>query len=196
MRRDPRAGAMQPLAVDDRLALAPLVEADSEELYALVDAERERLREWLPWVDDARSPDDTRAFVRAALAQLARGDGFHLGVRLDGRLVGVLGLHAIHPADLRTSVGYWLARDATGRGVMTRSLARLLDHVFGELGLHRVELRCATGNRASCAVARRLGFTLEGVARGYERVGGAWLDMNVFSMLAHEWRARGGAIAA
>ena len=57
-----------------------------------------------------------------------------------------------------------------------------------ELGLHRVEIRCGTGNLRSCAIPRRLGFTSEGVAREAEWVNDSWVDLFVWWMLEADWR--------
>jgi ribosomal-protein-serine acetyltransferase len=66
----------------------------------------------------------------------------------------------------------------------------MLDHLIKELGLHRVEIRCGTGNTRSCAVPARLGFTREGVAREAEWVSDRWIDLVIWSMLQEEWEMR------
>jgi len=65
----------------------------------------------------------------------------------------------------------------------------MLDYLFEELGLHRVEIRCGTGNTRSCAIPERLGFTREGLLREAEWVNDRWLDLLVWGMLEVEWRA-------
>ncbi|RYF79960.1 MAG: GNAT family N-acetyltransferase [Chitinophagaceae bacterium] len=55
--------------------------------------------------------------------------------------------------------------------------------------LHRIEIRCATGNDKSAAVAERLGFLKEGVLREAELVNGKQFDLAVFSQLHAEWEA-------
>ncbi|MGD0868414.1 MAG: GNAT family protein [Bryobacteraceae bacterium] len=68
--------------------------------------------------------------------------------------------------------------------------------VFGEIGLHRGEIRRATGNTRSCAIPQRLAFTPEGVLREAEWVNPRWLDLAVWSMLEQDWRRRDHAPAA
>ncbi|MCC9312045.1 GNAT family N-acetyltransferase [Kitasatospora sp. RB6PN24] len=84
----------------------------------------------------------------------------------DGRLLGNLGIREI---DLVVTgggrVGYWTMPAARGRGVATAALRLASTWAFGELGLHRIELAHALGNEASCAVARKAGYPLEGVLR-------------------------------
>lgn len=105
----------------------------------------------------------------------------------EGILVGMIGHVGIDWPNRATEIGYWLAEDRQGRGIITRSVRALIDEAFGPLDLHRVVIRCATGNTRSAAVPRRLGFQLEGAQRE-----AAWLydhfeDYLVFSMLASEW---------
>jgi len=56
--------------------------------------------------------------------------------------------------------------------------------------MHRVEIRCGTGNHRSCAVPERLGFTREGVLREAQWVSGRWVDLVVWGMLEQEWKGR------
>ncbi len=176
--------------VDDEIELRPLDEDDAGELFAIIDGERPRLREWLPWVDRTGSPEPLREFIRGARLEYEAGRALHASIRYRGRIAGGAGYRAIHPDDRNTSIGYWLAARAEGKGVVTRVVTALLDHLFDEREVHRVEIRCGTGNTRSCAVPERLGFTREGVARQAEWVSGRFVDLVVWSMLAPEWKAR------
>ena len=65
-----------------------------------------------------------------------------------------------------------------------------MEHAFGELGLNRVSIACATENKKSCAVPERLGFRREGVVRQAERHYDHFVDHAVYATLASEWRKR------
>ena len=86
-------------------------------------------------------------------------------------------------------VGYWVRSDRTGQGIATAA-ARVLQVAFEELGLHRVILRVAVGNRASERVAGKLGFVREGLLRKEVLVAGTWLDHSLWSLLDEEFRRR------
>jgi ribosomal-protein-serine acetyltransferase len=75
-----------------------------------------------------------------------------------------------------------------GRGTMTAAVRALVDHAFGEWGLHRVVIEAAVDNAPSRAVPERLGFREEGVRRAAERHGERYLDLVVYAMLAVDWR--------
>jgi ribosomal-protein-serine acetyltransferase len=179
-----------PMAAGPDLELRPLEEADAEELFALVDANRGYLREWLPWLDQNTEIEHTRAFIRATRKHHADRNGFTCGIRRRGALVGVVGLHAIDWPNRKTSLGYWVAEPHQGRGIMTRACAALLPYVFDELGLNCVEIGCAVGNARSNAIPGRLGFTREGVLRQREWLYDHFVDHVVYSLLASEWRQR------
>ena len=96
-------------------------------------------------------------------------------------------LHTIDPRHRNTSIGYWLAAGFQGLGIMTQSCRVLVTEAFTRYKLHRVEIRCATGNARSIAIPRRLGFTEEGVLREAEWLYDHWVDLHVFAMLEQHW---------
>jgi ribosomal-protein-serine acetyltransferase len=177
----------RPIAPDAELCLMDLSCCD--ELFALVEANRQRLSRWFAWVDASRSADDTRAYVRSVLEGYARDEGFNTVIRFQGRIVGTAGFHEWKNLHRSTSIGYWLDAAAEGKGLMTAAVRALVDHALIERGLNRVEIRAATDNARSQAVARRLGFVAEGVARQAERIGDRYHYLAVFSMLARDWPA-------
>jgi ribosomal-protein-serine acetyltransferase len=171
--------------------LRPFEEADAEELFALTDNNRAHLERWLPWVPFTTSPADSLAFIRITRRQLEDDAGMQLAlVEADGAIAGVAGFHGFDRPNRATTIGYWLAADRQGRGLMTAAVRALIHHAFGERGLHRIEISAAVENTRSRAVPERLGFREEGVRRQAERHGDRWLDLVVYALLAPEWRSR------
>jgi len=174
--------------VRDDVCLKLLEERHAPEIFAVVDRERGRLREWLPWVDQSTSVEDTLDFIRRSLQQFANNDGFSAGIWRRGEFGGVAGFHKIDWLNRRVEIGYWLAANFGGRGIMTESCRLLIDHAFVEWKLNRVEIHCAPANAKSCAIPVRLGFELEGVLREAQYLRGAYLDSRIYAMLARNWK--------
>jgi ribosomal-protein-serine acetyltransferase len=179
-------------AVDlgDERALRPLEDADAEELFAVIEANRAHLAAWMPFVGQTRGVADSLAFVRAARRQYQENRGMQLAVLQGERIVGVAGLHAIDWTRKSTSIGYWLAADRQGAGTMTAAVCALLDHAFDDWQLGRVEIRAGVLNARSRAIPERLGFREEGVLPSAERIGTRVIDHVVYVMTAREWRRR------
>lgn len=157
---------------------------DAEEVFALVESNRERLREWMPWVDPTHGPADTRAFIEGDRAS----DGLDaLGIYVDGRYVGGIGIRP-DPLHGDAEIGYWIGSAHEGRGLISRACRALVDHAFGALGLHRVTIRVAPHNTRSRAIPERLGFTQEGVMREAGRSGLGAHDLVVYGLLDREWK--------
>ncbi len=107
-----------------------------------------------------------------------------------------IGCHPIDWANRSCAFGYWLDEKFRGQGVITQCCAALLGYLFEELKLHRVCIRCATGNTRSCAIPQRLGFRQEGIELEAEWVAEKWLDLWVWGMLEGEWRQSPYAVTA
>lgn len=73
-------------------------------------------------------------------------------------------------------LGYKIAKRAEGQGLMREALSAAIDYAFGTLRLHRIMANYVPVNERSGRLLRRLGFTVEGYARDYLLVGGAWRD--------------------
>jgi ribosomal-protein-serine acetyltransferase len=164
-------------------------EADAAELSALIRANYDHLAPWMPWVRRDYSLDNALDFIRRAATQLADDNGLQALIVDRGQIIGVAGFHAVSWERRSTSIGYWLASDRQGRGIMTDAVRVLLDHTFGDWELNRVEIRAAVENTRSRAIPERLGFSEEGTLRQVELVRGRFLDHVVYSLLAADWAA-------
>lgn len=170
----------------DALGVRPLETEDAAELHALVERNREHLSRWMPWAAD-QDLEGTERFLAEAEEQFARHNGFQAAIEPEGEIVGVVGFHSIDWVNRNTSLGYWLAADAQGRGTMTTIVRALVDFVFYEWELHRLEIHCAPENHRSRAIPERLGFREEATLREAELVGGRYLDSVVYGLLEQEW---------
>jgi ribosomal-protein-serine acetyltransferase len=158
-------------------------ERDLDELHAVIEDNREHLSRWLPWAI-VQTQADTAEYIARSRRQLAESDGTSMAIVAGGRIVGAIGFNAISTVHRNATLGYWLAESAQGHGLMTRAVRACVDHAFGPWGLHRIDIRAATGNERSRAIPLRLGFREEGVLREAEWVADRWLDHVVYGRLA------------
>jgi ribosomal-protein-serine acetyltransferase len=178
---------MHLLIVDNDITLRELYEKDAEALFQLTDANRAYLRAWLPWLDQNQSIENTKWFIQSATEQARNGGAAQFGIWFRNELAGVIGYHRINTSNRSATIGYWIAENRQGHGIVTRSCAKLVEDAFATRQLNRVEIRCAVENKKSRAIPERLGFTLEGVLRQKEFVYGHFNDMAVYALLEKDY---------
>ncbi|WAX55805.1 GNAT family N-acetyltransferase [Jatrophihabitans cynanchi] len=156
---------------------------------------RLRNERWLaPWEPSAPQPWSERhspgawAPLNSALHKAARhGTMLPFVVLYGGRLVGqVNASNVVHGAQRSCTVGYWVDAAVAGRGITPTALALLIDHCFGAVGLHRVEVDIRPENAASLRVVEKLRLRREGFYERYLDIDGGWRDHVAFAVTAEE----------
>lgn len=175
------------LPVSEKVSLKLLEQENAAELFFLVNESREHLREWLPWVDGALSPESYRPVIEMWLKQFAEHNGFQAGILYEGKIAGMIGFHKIDWMNRSTSLGYWIGDRFQGHGIMTDSVRTLVDCAFSTYKLNRIEIRCGVENIKSRAIPERLGFHLDGIQRDGEFLYDHFHDLAMYSMLARDW---------
>lgn len=182
---------MRSLEVDARTVLRQPEDEDAKVLFALIDANRAYLREWLPWLDLQTSAESSLQFIHGCLDRERMTGAFTGLIWHEGRLSGVAGFNSVDRMNQSCQIGYWLSRDVQGRGVMTACCRALIDYAFDSeagLALHRVQIGVARDNRRSRAIPERLGFREEGLIREAEWLYDHFVDHRVYGLLRSEWR--------
>ncbi|MBO9542594.1 GNAT family N-acetyltransferase [bacterium] len=177
------------LTVDEELELRLLEPRHAPELFALVEAHRAHIREWVRTPASLMSVEDAHTYIERSLKAFAVQDGLLVGLWHQERLVGEILRFRTNWIERSTELAYWLADTYQGRGFMTRACRAVIHHAFTELGLNRVEIRCATGNRRSRGIPERLGFSHEGTIRDAQWIQDRFVDHAVYGLLAREWGA-------
>ncbi len=118
-------------------------------------------------------------------------------IEADGGLAGEARLDNLNPQDRRARLAIGLFNERhLGRGIGRQAVNLVLDHAFGALALHRVDLRVLARNTRAIRCYQACGFVREGIERDSARVGDAWEDDWIMSILDHEYHAlRNGASA-
>ncbi|GAA3102545.1 RimJ/RimL family protein N-acetyltransferase [Kribbella aluminosa] len=170
----------QPRLVSDGLTLRPWRRSDAAAVWTAFDCpdiQRWHVRgldsldeagDWVTqWAD--RWDDETAA-------SWAVVDG-------DDQPLGQVGLRNISLAEGSASLSYWVTPDARGRAVAARSVDALSAWAFGPIGFNRLNVHHSTANTASCRVAERTGFRLEGTLRQAIKHADGWHDWHLHGRL-------------
>lgn len=112
-------------------------------------------------------------------------------LRSSGELIGDVGA-GLHGNRMQADLGFTLARGFQGHGYATEAVARVVEHLFAERGLHRVSAECDARNVRSARLLERVGFRREGHRIANTWIKGEWTDDLLYGLLAADWRASRG----
>jgi RimJ/RimL family protein N-acetyltransferase len=178
--------AVQPI-LTDRLRLRTLEPRDAPFLAAYrSDPEVARFQSWTPPFSETHALEliaqmHTRDLADEGWTQIAVAS-------LEGdALLGDIGFRRFEPR--HAEIGFTLAREHQGKGIMREALEGVLRHAFTTLGVHRVIANTDVRNTASQGLLRRLGFRLEGVNVESWLEDGLWFDEHQYALLRREWKA-------
>ena len=174
------------IIIDENVQLELIARKHANELYDAVDKNREHLSEFLPWVSKMQSLADFQQYIENCEALYEQKKEISFAILLDDTAVGRIGLHHLNLENKNGSIGYWLTKNAEGKGIVTNSCKKLINYGFEQLGLHRLEIKAAVKNVKSQSIPRKLNLTKEGILREAELVNGVYMDLVLYSILRHE----------
>jgi RimJ/RimL family protein N-acetyltransferase len=175
------AVALRPMRLDDAAPSAAAFGADPE-LGVLLGFEQD--------------PDEesVRSRVQGQAQRADEGKSLDLAIAdpATDAFWGSVILHSFDWHSRRCEVGFWVVPAARRRGLGSGAVALALSWVFNDLELLRVEMTTTPENQAVPALARRLGFTREGVLRARNIERGRRVDIVWFGLLREEWVGAAG----
>ena len=174
------------IALTEEAVLRSLEPWRAAEFAAHVDRIREHLRPWLGWATRVVDEASAREFLQNYADEQARDGGRIYGIWVKGELAGGSLFRVFQPRFGVCEIGVWLAPEAEGQGLITRTARLMIDWAVKERGMHRVEWHTVPENTRSIAVAKRLGMRRDGVLRSAYPLGGVRYDVEVYSILASE----------
>lgn len=169
----------------EQLTLRAFDDADATDFVTAVRESVETVGRWMSWCHVGYDEAEALDWFAIARDGSATGDAHEFGVfeTSSGALVGGAGLNLINRQHLYCNLGYWVRQSRQREGIATRCVRALIPHAFGALGLRRVEIVVAEGNRPSEGVARRCGAIFEVVAHNRVVIGDRSMPASIFSII-------------
>jgi len=169
----------------ERLVLRPPRTADVPEMRRALRQNAAHLR---PWSVAPTSGEDAASLTSVSRAVLRhrrewkQGQAYVLLItpRDDERTV-------LRGAFQNGYLGYWIASDRQGRGLMTEAVRAATGFALSTAALHRVQAAVMPRNTASQRVLEKAGYRREGLAQRYLCIAGTWEDHLIFAVTAEDW---------
>lgn len=160
-------------------------------MFEVIDKDRDRLGQFLPWVEHMKSVDNQLWYINECKGDWEAGTMFDYGIfNHQDQYIGNFGVHSISWADDRCELGYWISSHFEGQGFISASV-RMLEKVLFEMNFNRIEIRCDPLNKKSSAVPIRNAYKYEGVLLQYQYQAGKHRDTAVYAKLLSEYRSGG-----
>jgi len=144
---------------------------------------QDNLRDGLPY---PYTEQDGKEFISAMLT--ANGnDTFAFAITVNGKVIGSIG--AFRQTNIHNKIaelGYYIAEEYWGKGIMTEAVKQLCDYVFSHTDIIRIYAEPFAYNIGSCRVLEKAGFQYEGTLRSNALKNGNVLDMKMYSKLKTE----------
>ncbi len=169
----------------ERLVLRMYTEADAEGLYAYAKNPNVGPRAgWKPH----ESVEESRKIIEEIFAP---NESWAIRRKGSDRVIGTIGLEPDRHRDENSKeIGYSLAEDEWGKGLMTEACQEVLRFGFQELGLAQIAICTSPENSRSQGVIKKCGFVYEGTIRhSYHQYTGECRDSRCYSLLKEEWEA-------
>lgn len=177
-----------------RLVLRPLERAHLDVMLPLI-AAREVAATTLR-IPHPYTRKDAEEYFNAMEAEIDKGKMLRLSIFIAPSMnaadeyCGSVGLH-IEREHGRAEIGYWIGVPYWGRGYCSEAAQAVVAYGFAELGLNRIFATVFAGNSASRRVAERAGMKYEGCMRQHVNKWGRLLDVEIYGLLAADWRNSG-----
>ena len=171
--------------IGERIELRAFRDEHAPDLWNAVEASREHLKPWMPWVNGHISIDVSREYVRRMQAKWILREDMPMGIwrKSDTQFIGATGLHRFDWAIPSMEVGYWICPEAQGNGYVTEAVKLMSSFAFCHLLAERVTICCNSKNLRSAGVPPRAGFSHEATMRQERRdADGNLRDTALFAM--------------
>ena len=176
--------AIEPLHTP-RLILRAFTEADAEDVFAW--AGDARVTMFLGW-QPHESIEATRQVLAGWIAEYANEDHYDWAIEFGGRVIGRIHTNYVSRGHRRCELGYYIGHDYWGKGLASEALRRVLDYLFNEAGMNRVEAIYEPENPASGRVMEKCGMKYEGTLRQFFRCrDGSYADGLLYAVLTEDF---------
>lgn len=180
---------MTTIVINNDLLLRTYNADDHKALFDAVNNSRKHLAAWLPWVARTTRPEHSLQFIQQSQEQMHSQQGLPLGIFLNGNIIGGIGMHDWQHDLKRAQLGYWIAGEHEGKGIIMQCIIPFINYLFDKTDLNKIEIHYSAANTRSAKLASRLGFAIEGIIRQGSIRNGIIENLVITGILKSEWNA-------
>ena len=156
-----------------RCQLLYISDSHSEGLYEIVSIERERLAMWLPWVEEMKSIENERAFIK-------------LTICVNQTPVGMIDIHNIDLQKHQAEIGYWISEKYENQGFVKQGLKQLIKIIPSKFKIDKLLIYIDVENVKSKFIPISLGFKKESEISQFEFYNGSYHDFEIYGLNVNE----------
>lgn len=170
----------------ERLTLRRFTADDAQAMFENW-ANDERVTRYLTWLPH-ESAEATRQLLKLWCAAYENLGTYNWAMEYNGVPIGNISVVKLHEKNEWAEIGYCMGYAYWNKGLMTEAAKAVIDFLFAEVGVNRVQISHAVKNPASGKVAEKCGLKFEGTKREYvKKSDGEFLDISDHSILRSEW---------
>lgn len=155
------------------------------------------ISKWLLVIPYPYSLEDAKWYINHAIEKSKQKKkdsyGWSIELKSERKIIGGIGLSKVDLDQGTADTGYWIGEKYWRKGIITEAEKAVLDFAFNKLKLRRIQIPAFSENKASNAVAKKLGFIFEGKLRKVAKckATGKIHDENVWGLLKEDWKKYG-----
>ena len=172
----------------ERLLLRRMVISDANEIF----------REWMSYENVAKymrwekqnSISETKTFLMGVMSSYERSDTYHWGIELKDEdiLIGAVSCHIYSQRDRNATAGYCLGERFWNKGYATEALRAVVDYMFYDVNVNRIEGCCSVNNPASGRIMQKAGMLKEGrIRQEYMTGAGEYQDVDLYGLVKEDF---------
>jgi len=155
--------------------------------YEFIERNRENYKGILHFIEHIHTEKDTEEFILKTQIKMAEGTLCVWGIWEQKKIIGVVSARNIDEEFKSAEISYCIDKDNEGKGLISKACDLLIDYLFTEYNIERLELGCDVKNVRSQNIAKRFGFINEGIERKAFIADGKFIDCYRWSLLREEY---------
>jgi ribosomal-protein-serine acetyltransferase len=162
---------------------------NAKNIFDTVKKSQEHVSKWLGWAEPGRLSIESVFRALDTWHKRWGGESFDgFSIFLDGKIIGATGFIDVNTKAKTAEIGYWLSKDATGKGYMTEAVKALESVAFGDFDFNRIVIRCNADNTGSENVAIRAGYKFQTLfLQDAVLSNGKFRDTKMYYKLKSDW---------
>ncbi len=166
------------IQIDEDIQLLIIEPSNANELYQIIDVNREYFGQYMDWVRFNQSTEDVSSFINNAIINYDSNKEYTFTIQTNAIIIDTFTIR--NKGNSEVEIGYWLDPAYSGRGIITKTLNRVSKILLEQMNIVSIYVKCAVFNTKSNMVPQRAGFTHVGVLENAEPVNGRFYDQNVY----------------